>query len=120
MRRFRFDYDYENDSLFLYDPKSKSKASIEIDDLIVDFNRDKDVAGIELLNATRFFKDIRIEGSVVTKKMLKDIQQCKVEMIRRDSFIVFKLLILFKHEKRISAPIMLPSIRESSPALMEC
>ena len=58
LRKFKFDYDFENDSLFLFDPKSKSKASVELDDFIIDFNNKKEVSGFELLNASNFFKGL--------------------------------------------------------------
>lgn len=57
IKKFNFDYDFENDSLFLFNPESKSKASVELDNFIIDFNTHKEVCAIEILNASDFFKN---------------------------------------------------------------
>jgi uncharacterized protein YuzE len=118
IRNFKFDYDSDNDSLFLYDPRSKSKASIEMDDIIIDFNAKKEVSGIELLKATDFFKDLSDEF-VLSKEMLSDIQECKIDLIAKNNFFVIKFLLLFRSQKQLMTPILVPMMSEPSPALME-
>ena len=117
LRKFNFDYDFENDSLFLFDPKSKSKASIELDDFIIDFNSRKEVSGIELLNASSFFKGVDLEGKTIDKQMLKGIQDCKIEITPKSNFIVIKFLLLFKSKKLLTTPVFIPTINEPSPAV---
>ena len=56
MEKFNIDYDNESDDLFLY-AKEKSKGSVEIGDLILDFDRGGKLVGIEMLNATNFLCD---------------------------------------------------------------
>ena len=116
-RKFNFDYDLENDSLFLYDPKSKSKASIEIDDFIIDFNNKKQISGIELLNASAFFRGVKAESVSVDKELLNKIQKCNVEIINKNNFIVIKFILTFKSKQQLVAPVYVPSISKSSPAL---
>lgn len=116
-RKFNFDYDVENDSLFLYDPKSKSKASIEIGDFIIDFNSKKEISGIELLNASAFFRDLKDEQITVNKELLSEIQECGVDITSKGNFIVIKLILVFKSKKKLSTPVYIPSINEPSPAL---
>jgi uncharacterized protein YuzE len=118
LRNFRFDYDPENDSLFMYDPNSKSKASIEMDDLIVDFNAKKEISGIELLQATAFLKDLS-EQAAVDKSMLSDIKECKVEIITKNNFFIIKFLLLFGSHSQLMTPIVVPTMSDPSPALME-
>ena len=113
MRKFKFDYDPENDNLFLYDPNSKSKASIEIDDLIIDYNSDKEVSGIEILKASSFLKEISSEMPV----SLNDVQDCKVEIITKSNFFVIKFMLVFKSKKTLTTPVIVPIINESSPSL---
>ena len=72
-KKYKFDYDYENDSLFIYNSTSKSKGSVEIDDLIIDYSSNKEISGVELLNASRFFKEVTLEGHSLSKEMLKEI-----------------------------------------------
>jgi len=117
IRKFKFDYDYENDSLFLYDPKSKSKASIELDDLIIDYNNKKEVSGIELLNTSSFFKDISCNGFKVDKEALKDIKDCKIDIIPKNNFFIIKFILLFKSKKQVITPVIIPKVTEPSYAL---
>ncbi|MBU1201049.1 MAG: DUF2283 domain-containing protein [Nanoarchaeota archaeon] len=117
LKKFNFDYDYENDSLFLYNSKSKSKASIEIDDFIIDFNSKKEVTGIELLSAIKFFKDLNVEGTKIDKDMLNDIKDCKIEVIPKNNFLVVKFILTFKSEKQLITPIFIPTLNKPSPAL---
>tara|TARA_Y100000310_G_scaffold289971_1_gene316796 strand:+ start:2968 stop:3330 length:363 start_codon:yes stop_codon:yes gene_type:complete len=117
IRKFKFDYDFENDDLFLYDPNSKSKASIEIDDLIIDYNKNKEVSGIELLNASSFFKVLSSADFLVDKEILKSIQDCKVEIIPKSNFFMIKFILSFKSKKTITTPVIVPIINESSPSL---
>ena len=117
IRKFNFDYDYEHDNLFLYDPKSKSKASIEIDDFIIDFNGKKEVTAIELLSASTFFKDLDIDDISVDKDVLKDIEDCKIDVVPRGNFLVIKFMLTFKSKKNLTTPIFVPTLKEPSPAL---
>ncbi len=117
IRKFNFDYDKENDSLFLFDPKSKTKASIEMDDIVIDFNNKKEVSGIELLHATAFFKGLDIEGKKISKQMLKEITQCKIEIIPKNNFIMIRFMLQFKSRKQLTTPVYVPSVQEPSPAL---
>ncbi len=42
MQKFNFSYDKENDDLFLFSPKSKSKGSIDLGQIVLDFNNKKE------------------------------------------------------------------------------
>ncbi|MFA5797257.1 MAG: DUF2283 domain-containing protein [Candidatus Woesearchaeota archaeon] len=114
-RKFKFDYDKENDSLFLYDPKSKSKASVEVNDMIIDYNGKKEVTGIELLDATKLLKELSFEksGSI----SLGDIKECQIEIINKHNFFIIKILLIFLSRDRMTTPILVPRLTESSPAL---
>ena len=114
IRKFNFDYDYENDDLFLYDSKSKSKGSIEIDDLVIDFNSDKEVSAIELSKATSFLKSV---GEWVDKELLKEIQGCQIDITQKNNFLVLKLTLQFKTKPSLTTPVIVPTINEPSPAL---
>lgn len=112
-KKFEFDYDAENGNLFIYDPKSKSKASIEMDDLVIDFNSKKQISAIEIFNAKKFL------GSLIeTKKInLNDLKQCKIDISPKHNFIMIKILLMFKQEEALTAPLLIPSITEPSPIL---
>lgn len=115
LKKFRFDYDEENDSLFIYDPKSKSKGSVEVDNLIMDLDTNKDVVALEILNATDFFKDV--SDVKVTKQTLAKLHECKLEIIPRGSFFLFKIHLKPQEEKAISTSMFVPNVKENSPAV---
>jgi len=116
IRKFKFDYDYENDSLFMYTPNSKSKASVEIDDLIIDYNTKKEISAIELLNASKFFKDVGSKDFKLTREKLNEISECKIEIIPKNNFFMIKFDFTLKSKEKLFAPVMVPTIHEPSPA----
>lgn len=114
-KKFKFDYDSSNDSLFLYNPKSKSKASIELDNLIIDFNSKKEISGIEFLNSVAFFKNL---GEFkISKNMLKNIIDCKVEITSNNNFHIIKFMIIFESDKKVIAPVLIPTLEQPSFAV---
>ena len=120
IQNFNFDYDPENGSLFLYSSNSKSKASVEMDDLIIDFNANKEITGIEFLNASEFLKDLDInDNKIDLKNFLSQINKCQVEIIQKENFFIIKLILISKSNQRLATPFLIPSINEPSPALAE-
>jgi uncharacterized protein YuzE len=118
VKKFDFDYDFDNDSLFLYSSRSKSKASVEFGDLIIDYDSKKQISGFELLNASKFFKGIVSKDVVVSKSKLRDISGCKVDVIKKNNFLIIKFIFTLKSKEVLSAPILIPFINEKSPAVM--
>jgi uncharacterized protein YuzE len=118
LRKFKFDYDQEHDSLFIYDPHSKSKASIELGDFIIDYNSKGELSGIELLNASAFFIDLGSEDMKVDREMLAEIKDCRIEILPKSNYFVIKFLLIFKSAKQLTTPLIVPTITEPSPALI--
>ncbi len=114
MRKFDFSYDRENDDLFLYNKKSKSKGSIEFGNLVLDFNTKKELVGIEIMDASKFISDIIGNGGI-SKQMLEDLQECKIEIKSCKNQLMIKLFLMVK-KKEIPAVFPVPNITES-PAL---
>ncbi len=117
IKKFKFDYDHDQDSLFIYDPDSKSKSSVEIDDLIIDYNSKREISGVELLHASQFFKDAALDGQLLSKTLLKEVTDCKLEIIPKHNFVVLKFILTFKTNQISTAPVIVPTISEPSPAL---
>jgi len=109
IKKFKFDYDYENDSLFIY--SSKSNASITIADLVIDYNSKKEICAIEILNTSKFLKE-----SKLSKEKLKKLLECNIEIISKNNFLTIKLILILESKEEIFAPILVPSIKEFSPA----
>ncbi len=105
-----FDYDYENDSLFIYNPNSKSKGSVELDDLIIDYNANQEISSVELLNASQFFNF----GSSLNREKLTDLADCKLEVIPKHNFVVLRFLLIFTNKEILTTPKYCP---EASPLI---
>jgi uncharacterized protein YuzE len=114
IKKFAFDYDPENDSLFLYN--SKSKASIELDDIVIDFNSKKQLSAIEITNATKILTALLKEKTPPDKNMLQDIKDCKIEIIKQNNHLIIRLFIILS-SRQIFTPLIIPTINEPSPSI---
>ena len=52
----KYDYDLQNDSIFFYGEDRKYKSSVELEGIILDFNEEDYLIGIEILDASEKFK----------------------------------------------------------------
>ena len=50
LKHFDFDYDPENDSLLVHSKEEKSRGSVELGNLIFDYNPKKEFVGLEILD----------------------------------------------------------------------
>ena len=117
-QKFNFDYDPENDSLFIYDPKSKSKASIEMDYLIIDYNANKKICAIEFLNASEFLEEVESHGEKINiNNLLLNLKECKIEVLTKKGFNCIKLVFVSKSKEIFATPLVIPSVAKPSPAL---
>ena len=116
MQKFNFSYDRKNDDLFLFKPDSKSKGSVELGDLILDYNNKKEFVGIQILHASRLIKDLTDENLNAIKEVLNDLKECKVEVKSKNNLLIIKIFLLSKL-KEVSPVISVPRIIRSSPAL---
>ncbi len=68
----KYDYDFENDSMFFYIKDKKYKSSIESNGIILDFDEDNSLIGIEILDASKKFQVSKLELRNI-KKFQADI-----------------------------------------------
>ena len=66
MQKFNFSYDKEHDDLFLHRPDSKSKGSVEIGNLILDYNSKKELVGLQIMGASKVLQDLTNETARIT------------------------------------------------------
>lgn len=116
MQRFNFSYDEENDDLFLYNPKSRSKGSVELGDIILDFNNKKELVGLQIMGASRLIKELVGESINGIRSILSDLKECRVDAKVKSNLLIIKMCLLSR-SRSISPVIPLPSIRKRSPAL---
>lgn len=116
MQKFNFSYDKENDDLFLFNPTAKSKGSVELGDLILDYDTKKELVGLQILNAAKLIKDLVDAGAAEIKGVLSTLKECRVDAKSKNNFLIIKIH-LCSAIKEIVPVIFVPSIQESSPAL---
>ena len=116
MQEFKFDYDEENNDLFIYNDKKKSAASVEIGDIVFDFDSSKRFSGIEIMNATRYLSEL-ISGFKVSKLALAGILSCRVESKVLNNLLIVKIVLVTKEKLTIPVTLTVPRITAPSPAL---
>lgn len=114
MKNYKFSYDKEFDDLLIFDSNSKSKGSVELGDIILDFNSKKEFVGIQLMNASKILKDI--SGEVDVNIILEHLKECRVETITKNNLLIIKIFLI-SDKRQISSVLSVPNITESSPAL---
>ena len=116
MRKFNFSYDKENDDLLLFNPKSKSKGSVELGNIILDYGKNREFVGMQIMNASNTIKDITNEDAQAINEVLNNLKDCRIDTKVKNNLLIVKIS-LYSKLKEISPVISISSIREKSPAL---
>jgi len=108
-------YDEEEDMLFMHSKKTKTKESVEVlDDVIIDIDRFDNLAGIEIFNASEFFK---MMNKKITKEVLNKLNDIKIGMIKYRNYIV--ITMNFKIDNKVIGEKLPPfSIKEYESPLI--
>lgn len=117
MSEFKFDYDCKYDTLFFYCEDKKTKSSAELGDLILDFDSNKNLVAIEILNATEFINKFTPDNTKITKTNLSELEDYKIKMTKMHNQMFIKIVIRPKNENEVIATIAVPRIEHSSPIL---
>jgi uncharacterized protein YuzE len=115
--RFAFDYDAENDDLFVYRKGSKSKGSVELDSLILDFDAKGRLTALQIIGASAWLSQ-QPGASRVTKAQLGRIKDCRVEIKVKGNMLFVFLLLILPEMKQLSQQLVIPNIVKTTPALM--
>lgn len=117
MEKFKHSYDADTDDLLLYNPKYKSRASVEFGNIIFDFNAKKKLVGIQLINASSILKDMIREKSINNmKQFLAKLKDCHVT-IKDNSNMLIITFLLTSDLQTIAPTLSVPKITQTSPAL---
>lgn len=116
IKKFNFSYDKENDDLFLFHPHNKSKGSIELGNLVFDFDKKKELVGLEILDASKTIVDLIEKKKASMIELLENLKECKIENINKDNLLIIKLSLTSKTQT-LTPIFCLPSIQEPSPSL---
>ncbi|MDY6789514.1 MAG: DUF2283 domain-containing protein [Candidatus Nanohaloarchaea archaeon] len=76
MSEYRIDYELGADLLWVKVNDRDIKKSLNLGDLTVDFGREGDIAGIELLNAS---KNLVFESDKTPESILEDISDAEIQ-----------------------------------------
>lgn len=99
-------YDKENDILFIhkgFTADEKFKGNIDIGELILDVSTKGRIRGIEIMNASRFLKEFKIE-----KSMLEELVDAKFNVTIKPNSIVIGILFVSKNKEELPAKIAVP------------
>ena len=113
MAKSEFSYDSQADDLFIYRKRKKTKGSVELGNIILDFDKDG-VNAIQFIDASKTLSDIM--GMRITKKLLSSITAATLDSNAKGGNLIVRFGILAMNEK-ISAPIVVPGFKEKSPVL---
>lgn len=104
IRKLKFSYDKLNDLLYIYNENTSVFSNVMIGEFHLEFNKDKEVVGVEILKAS----DILEEYSI-SKKILENIENVEIKVVvRNNSLLVFLVIRALNQEK--SAAITMNSL----------
>jgi len=117
MKEFEFSYDRDNDDLFIFRRDSKSKGSVELGNLILDFDYKKNLVGIEIINATEYLSEVLNLSRERVREILCTLKKCNVRTkLYGNAILILIILQGEKEEKNIALTV--PDIRQKSPAVL--
>lgn len=91
MQNTEFDYDPENDDLFMHLKDTKSKGSIELGDIIIDYNSKMKIVGIEIMNASKLIRDVANKNLELVKNILTNLESCKMEIKPSEKQVIIRI-----------------------------
>lgn len=109
--RYVFDYDAENDDLFVYEKGAKSKGSVSLGNLVLDFDYRAKLVGAEILDASSYLNNFVTEKARLSKDSLKKIKSCRLDFkLQRSQLIIRFFLELAEQPRELVANVVLPKI----------
>ena len=104
----KINYDKENDILSVHKgfaSDEKFNGNIDVGELILDLSTKGRVRGIEIMNASRFFKEFDID-----RKMLERMSDIQFDTSIKSSGIILAIVVKNKDAERL-AKIAVPLVR---------
>ena len=111
MENFKFSYDNENDDLFIYLESKKSEGAVEMGNFVFDFDKDENLVAIQISEASKVLS--KFISKIIELSKIKNV---KIEVVNFRNMTAIRMFIETDKEK-IMAPIIVPRIKQTSPAL---
>ena len=107
---FSWDYSEKSDILNVHKANKKTTGSAELGDFTVDFDKNGNVVGIEIMNASKFFKLVSID-----KEQLENIKEAEIILQKRGEYMLVCIkLVLPKNIERV-IPLPATVVNEAMP-----
>lgn len=103
--KFLWDYSEKSDILNIHRAGKKTFGSDELGDFTIDFDKDGNVIGIEVMNASEFFTQIGI-----SKDQLVHIKSAEISVQKKGSHNLIWLNLLLPNNVQKSVPLPTPIV----------
>jgi uncharacterized protein YuzE len=110
IRNLEHDYDEVNDLLYIYKKNTKVYSNVMIGDFNLEFTKNGELAGIEILNASGILEEFKIH-----KKILENIRKVDLKVVARGSSLLI-FMIIYSDKTKSEATITMNNLE---PAIME-
>ncbi len=111
MEKFNFSYNEENDDLFIYLESRKSEGAVEMGNFVFDFDKDENLVAIQISEASKVLS--KFMSKIIELAKIKNI---RVEIVNFRNMTAVRMFVETDKDK-IMAPIIVPRIKQTSPAL---
>lgn len=111
----KYNFSYENDDLFIYKPGERSTGSVELGDIVFDFNKNKELVAIEFINASQTLKEFTKCKN--TYNILNHLKECRIDIKQKGNSLMITI-VLISAENKLTQTLSIPSIKEQSPSLV--
>ena len=111
MENFKFSYDEQNDDLFVYLDGKKSEGAVEMGNFVFDFDKEENLVAIQISDASKVLS--KLLSKIIN---LAKITSIKLEIINFRNMTAVRMFVETSEEK-IVAPIIVPRVKQMSPAL---
>jgi uncharacterized protein YuzE len=95
IRNLDFNYDKPNDLLYVYSKKGSVYTNVVVGEFHIEFSREGEVVGVEVLNASDLLKEYGI-----SKRLLENITSVALKIVVRGSSLLVFMIISALNEER--------------------
>ncbi len=105
IKGLKFSYDKLNDLLYVYKENSSVYSNVMIGEFHLEFNKDWEVVGIEVLKASEILGEYGIP-----KKILENIQKVNLKVVSSNNSLIVFLIIQATEKEAHSATITMNNL----------
>tara|TARA_Y100000310_G_scaffold238101_1_gene241451 strand:+ start:381 stop:749 length:369 start_codon:yes stop_codon:yes gene_type:complete len=96
-QKFKVSYDEEGDVLTIYREDASVSESVEVtEELVIDLDKDRRIANVELLDAYKFLHTL---NENINKKMLSSLQEAELQFTNYRNYWIISLVFEYGDQK---------------------